>query len=489
MKQLVQQLVGSTRRLLTQPMGELNRWQKTARYAVGIARYGANELKEDRASQMAAALTYRTIFSLIPVFVLSLLVFNAFGGFESVGGDLRDTVYDYLGLTSIQIENTNEPEMDVAAGPPVVGPDGQTSPSPFDGETANAAATNNKDTQARVDQLLTDLQNQVASVNFTSIGIVGLVVLIWAALSLVVSLENCFNRVYHAPQGRPWHLRITIYWAVITLGPVLLVLSFYVTNQLINTASALTGVGWVIGLFTPFFSLAATWLLLVLIYGLLPAVKVQLRAALIGALVAAVLWELSKWGFRLYVQRAVGYSALYGSLGLVPLFLLWLYVTWMVILFGLEISYIVQTVKNTRFLRAGSSDQDADRLFDTSAVLRVAHAVARRFEDGEGATLDQLQRDTALPPRVVQRLTAALESAGHLHRGQTSDEDADPPYQLSRPAERITLAELLKTARSTAISNPSQDLCVTRELAAAEEQAVAGRTLRDLLSPAPGQPA
>ncbi|MEL7087343.1 MAG: hypothetical protein AAGL98_02695, partial [Planctomycetota bacterium] len=101
MKQLVTHLINAARRLLTQPLSELNRWQLTARYAVGIARYGAHELKEDRASQMAAALTYRTIFSLVPLFVLSLLVFNAFGGFASVGGELQDKIYDYLGLNAI----------------------------------------------------------------------------------------------------------------------------------------------------------------------------------------------------------------------------------------------------------------------------------------------------------------------------------------------------------------------------------------------------
>ncbi|MEM6854916.1 MAG: YihY/virulence factor BrkB family protein [Planctomycetota bacterium] len=482
MKQLVQQLVGSIRRLLTQPLGELNRWQLTARYAVGIARYGANELQEDRASQMAAALTYRTIFSLIPFFVLSLLVFNAFGGFESVGGDLRDTIYDYLGLSNIQIEEQPPSEMDTAAGPPVVTEDGSTAPSPLDPAAVPTSETDTRaETQARVDQLLTDLQEQVASVNLTSIGLVGLALLIWAALSLVVSLENCFNRVYDAPQGRSWALRITIYWAVITLGPVLLALSFYATNELIRSASSVTDISWLLGLFTPFFSLAATWLLLVLIYVLLPAAKVQLRAALIGALVAAVMWELSKWGFRFYVQRAVGYSALYGSLGLVPLFLLWLYVTWIIILFGLEISYVIQTVKNTRFLRPNQYEVDTDRLIETTSVLRVAHAVAQRFHDGRGATLDELGRETGLPTRVLQRLTAALESAGHLHRQEAAEDDAGTPYTLSRPAERIPLTELLVAARSAAASKSGRVSPVLQQLREAEDQTLSGRTLRDLL--------
>ncbi|MBB6430674.1 YihY/virulence factor BrkB family protein [Algisphaera agarilytica] len=495
MKELVQQLVGSIRRLFTQPLSELNRWQLTVRYAVGIARYGAHELREDRASQMAAALTYRTIFSLIPVFVLSLLVFNAFGGFESVGGNLRDTIYDYLGLSDIQIEEIDDTaeDMDIAPGPPVVTPEGDTLPSPYDPSTdgadtpANAQTTNAaptaEETQARVDQLLTNLQNQVASVDFTSIGLVGLALLIWAAISLVVSLENCFNRVYHAPQGRPWHLRVTIYWAVITLGPVLLALSFYVTNQLIATAQTVTGGAWLLKLLTPSFSLAATWLLLILIYKLLPAAKVQLRAALIGALVAAIMWELSKLGFRFYVQRAVGYSRLYGSLGLVPLFLLWLYVTWIVILFGLEISYIVQTVKGSRFIRQRPSDDQSDAIVDSSAILAVATAFAKAFDRGQTLGLTQLTTTTGLPARAVSAMVRSLHHSGHLHLLEADDENPGE-YILARPAEMIPVAELLGIARDTATrSNNSRFKELVAKLQDAQQQATRDQTLRDLVGP------
>ena len=524
MKQTVTQFIATTRRLLTQPLGELNRWQRAARYAVGMARYGAHELKEDRASQMAAALTYRTIFSLIPLFVLSLLVFNSFGGFSSVGGDLRETIYEYLGLNAITLQAQTE-QLEASAAladdPDVKAKleaaskavrDAQAESQQTESETPaaqepaesavdltdpNAPSPDDTDaepiapeTKARVDQMLTDLQNQVASVNFTSIGIIGLALLIWAALSLVVSLENCFNRVYHAPQGRPWHLRITIYWAVITLGPVLLALSFYMTNELVSGASSITGVGWFVGLLTPFASLAATWLLLLLIYSLLPNAKVQVRAALIGAFVAAVLWEASKWGFRLYVQRAVGYSALYGSLGLVPLFLLWLYVTWIVILFGLEISYISQTIKGTRFLRTRvATEKQSEAIVDSSAVLAVAAAVGGAFDRGEHVDASEIASAASLPGRATEALITVLHQAGLLHRLE-SDEDSPGSYTLARPAESIKLSDLLAAAQDSATQpnaddDHSQANRVARELRQLQSDAAARHTLRDLLEAEP----
>ncbi len=495
MKQLVHQLVGAIRRLLTQPLGELNRWQLAARYAVGLCRYGTNQLKEDRATQMAAALTYRTIFSMVPLSVLALLVFNAFGGFQSVGGDLQDQIYGYLGLDAIELRET---QARAEQGEIVETPDKDQAPlgvdaAPADpkaverGKDADAATPDEEQTKARVDQLLADLQAQVAGVDFKSIGLVGLGLLIWAGLSLVVSLENSFNRIYHAPAGRAWHLRITIYWAVITLGPVLVALSFFLTNQLLDLAGSFDAFGllsWVVNLFAPLASTAATWLLLILIYKLLPNAKVQLRAALIGALMAAILWEASKWGFRIYINKAVGYSALYGSLGLVPLFLLWMYVTWMVILFGLEISYVVQTVKGTDYLRANAHDNQTDRLVETSAVLRIARAVGQAFDQGQAITFDALTQDTRLHPTSLRRLLAALESHRHLHRQETDDEEADPPYTLSRPAEQITLRDLIHAARSTTAPPTGDELDIIQQPHASEAQALANRTLRDLL-PAP----
>lgn len=508
----LQPLIDQTRRLLTQPLGELNRWQLTARYAVGIARYGAHELKEDRASQMAAALTYRTIFSLIPLFVLGLLVFNSFGGFASVGGNLRETIYDYLGLSIIQIDEVKQgeatldpdaPKDAAAAGEKAPAqtttadpkdldakqfenaPPKEAEPDAADGETSDPEdpAADAK-TQARVDQLLTDLQDQVADVNFTSIGLVGLALLIWAGLSLVVSLENCFNRVYHAPQGRPWHLRITIYWAVITLGPVLLALSFYMTNELVRSAGSVSGLGWLVGLLTPFASLAATWLLLLLIYTLLPNAKVQLRAALIGALSAAILWETSKWGFRLYVTKAVGYSTLYGSLGLVPLFLLWMYLTWLVILFGLEISYVVQTVKGTRYVRSKSKDDEGAGLVDSTAVLAVAATLGRAFDDGRGLDAGSIASDAGLSGRAAEALVAALHRAGVVHRLE-GDEDGPGDVTLSRPAERIAVRDLLDAGRATSASADTDDTNdLVNQLRQAQQDAAADRTLRDLIGPA-----
>jgi membrane protein len=511
---ILEPILTPVRRLLTQPISELNRWQKAVRYTVAVCRYGAGELEENRASQMAAALTYRTIFSLVPLFVLSLLVFNAFGGFSSVGGNLRETIYDYLGLTAITLTETlDRPDVaDITDAPPAVirtdQPPDPADPSPAGSEpdlppdarptgqdpadleadqfqTVESAPAENPNTKARIDEILTDLQEQVSNISFTGISLVTLPVLIWAAISLVVSLEQCCNRVYRAPEGRPWHLRIMIYWGVITLGPVLVALSIWLTTQVIDYANSIQGVSWVVSLLLPLASTATTWLLLLLIYTLLPNARVSVRSALIGAGIAAVMWEASKWGFGFYIRRAVTYSAFYGSLGVVPLFLLWMYLTWLIILFGLEISYVAQTLPESRVLRPRPPTDGSDRVAAPTAVLPLAALLAKAFDRGEAVPTSSLCSDTGLAEPVVQHFTTALAKAGLIHRLEC-DDDGPGDYTLARPAEQVPLAELLAIGRSAAAgaeaSRSPHTTAMVNRLHAAEDAAAEGRTLRDLIA-------
>ena len=480
-------------RALNRPVDQLNRWQYTARYTVAVWRYGAQKLNEDRASQMAAALTYRTIFGLIPLMVLGLVVFNAFGGFQQLGEGLQDEVYDYLGL-SIAI---HAPAEDLPA-PPDDAPDADAPDETFppvveDVEDqpplverlpiATQPAEEREEVKQTVDTLLASLAERVSQVSFTSIGVVGLGVLIWAALALVVAVEWDFNRIFRAPEGRAWHLRITIYWAVVTLGPVFLAGSFYLTNQLLTSAETVPVLSWFVHLITPFFSLALTWLLLTLLYLLLPNTKVRLRAAVSGALAGAILWEASKWGFRLYLEKAVGYSTLYGSLGLIPLFLLWLYLTWLVVLFGLEIAYVVQTIRASGLLHTGGV-LVKEGVVDHAWVVPVATAVGRAFQRGQTVTLDAMSRRLGLPPDTVDRLTRALVDESLIH--PVDDEDGETVgYTLSKPAERIAVVELLNLGRSltkSSLRERAPGATALERLRDSEEQAIGDRTLADVLA-------
>ena len=125
----------------------------------------------------------------------------------------------------------------------------------------------------------------------------------------------------------------------------------YAAEFWLGRAEALPVVGPFFAFLGDFGSLAGSFLALVLLYKLLPNTHVRWRPALAGALVAAVLWEASKWAFGLYVSRALPYLKLYGAIGLIPLFLFWLYLNWLIVLFGLEIAFTLQGMKGRVFER------------------------------------------------------------------------------------------------------------------------------------------
>lgn len=433
-------LIQGIRRLLTQPVSELSRAHRALRYAMELVWHCAAELKHDRATEAAAALTYRTIFSMIPLIVLALLVFNTFGDSKGLGMEVQSKIYDYLGLSTLAF-NEQAPHATPTDAAPL--------PPRTDGEpiTVEEQKKVDREMKARVDQVFASLTNQVSQVKLGSIGIVGLALFIWAAISLIVMIEQTFNRVYNCPIGRPWHMRITIYWASITLGPLLLFLSLYMSGRMLTAAHSL-GVGsWFLSQVTRSTALALSWLMLFFLYSLMPNTRVDRRAALVGSFVTAVLFELTKWGFGLYVSKAVPYSKIYGSLGLVPLFLLWMYLIWILVLFGLELTYTLQAMKGKRFKHL-DTETPLGASGDPRWIIPLMTRIAQGFDTGTPVSEAELASDLALPNRSIEELIEVLEKGSFIHRVQ----GAGGTLTLSLPPEKIPINRLLALAHSLSLA-------------------------------------
>lgn len=488
------------RKVLAKPAEEANRWQRAVQFAVTLARHCWRQLYEDKAPEMAAALTYRTIFGLVPFLVLALIVFRAFGGFQDIGQEIQGKIYDYLGLSNIaarqvQVEEQIEEEQVFATE------EGERAEEQLKEQVAQAeraeaqqaAQTQSPETveekqelQAQLENVLNDLNDRVAQVSFKSIGAVGLVLLIWAALALVVTVEDCFNSIYRSDRGRSWHMRVAIYWAIITLGPVLIMLSMWLAGEVTEWIDGIApvnqppaeqapvdpspagaspadpvpaeppsavqmyfavGVAWVLAVLGRLAAFAATWGLLFLLYVLMPNTSVRLRSAVVGSFVAALLWEGAKAAFAFYVERAVGYSALYGSLGLIPLFLFWLYLTWLIILFGLELTYTLQHMRGKRLtLKA----EEREIMFDPRWMIPVMAVVGEAFNRGATISADQIATRTELPLRAITRLGDQLVREGLLHRVQGTD-NGGVAYALAQPPERIAVGRLLNIGENLAM--------------------------------------
>ena len=295
------------RRALADPREELSRWERIVLYLWHLMRQGAHQLSQDRASMMAASLTYRTLFGLLPVTVVGAGVARAMMGIERFELLLQDTIRA-AGLDQVQFEVK---------------------------EDGSAITLGN---------WLSDIVSSGMNVNLAALTWVGLLVLIYSAVALLVNIETCFNVICRAKKGRSWLHRIPFYWFVLTFGPVLLVVALWVDSQVENLMAWLVPWSWLLWFLIIIWNLFLAWAALLLLYRLVPMTRVHARPAMIGAFVAAVLLLLGKGSLGLYFSHAISLHQMYGSLGLVPVFMFWMYLMWLIILLGLQVAAIVQQV-------------------------------------------------------------------------------------------------------------------------------------------------
>ena len=181
------------------------------------------------------------------------------------------------------------------------------------------------------------LDQFVANVNkMTVVGAVGLIV---TALLLMHSIDSALNAIWRSQKKRPLVFSFAVYWMILTLGPLLAGASLAISTWLLSlkwvTVSGVTGlIDQTLRIFPLLFSWLAFWLL----YSLVPTTRVPPRDALIGALVAGLLFELGKKAFALYITTFPSYQLIYGVLAVIPILFLWVYWTWCIVLLGAEIT-------------------------------------------------------------------------------------------------------------------------------------------------------
>lgn len=258
-----------------------------------------NLVRDRKASRLAAALSYRSIFSLAPLAILSIVIVR---GVVHV-----DDAKDWMGRAVY--------ESDVWKSFAHYSPDAGV------GSFAKS---------------IDDLIVQTWELNLIDLGVAGGLLLIWAAFSLFGEIEHAFNDILGVQRGRSRMRRLAVYWTFVTLGPILLFGALYGAGQTMDWLAAHPSLAYVA-------DFAAAWFMLFLLYKFVPNASIRFLALLVGSAVAAVLWVVAKWGFEIYVTMAMPYSKLYGSLALIPLFLFWLYSVWWIVLFGLEVTAFRQT--------------------------------------------------------------------------------------------------------------------------------------------------
>ncbi len=295
--------------ILTTPTAQLGKAGRFAVFQIKLWSHCARLLRKNHSGRQAAALSYHTIFGIVPLAIVMLLIFQSFPAYSDVGEKLKAFVYDQVHLSNIRY------------------PDPQ-----------------NADQTIKITEHL----DRVVANFFTGAGkgtitLISVIIVIWVALSLLSTIERAFNSIWHVARGRSFLHRMINYWALLTLGPLLVGVGIYI-------AARYTAVGQIqktiLSHMGPaILSYIVATVAFFLLYFVLPNTKVQAKAAIWGAIVAALVWSFAKWGFGQYVTEFIPYSRLYGVLGLVPLGVLWIYITWLIVLFGLQLTFTTQHLK------------------------------------------------------------------------------------------------------------------------------------------------
>ncbi len=481
----------------------LSRLERSARFGYLLVLHAGKQLVRHRAPQLAAALAYRTIFSLVPVLVLILVVLNA--TFDKAAIERAfNSVFEYTGLADIQVPASAPQTNDQDSNPLILnGSSGAEGPPPPDDADASDETTeanseqasaseadpdNDPSTVALTEYLSEFVENaaeRVTNLKFGIITIFGLGLFLYAAISLLIQVEAAFNVVTGARRGRRIATRLINYWAVLTLGTILIVASLAVgqiyQNRLDTLPTFLAAPLSVLGRF------GATWLLLVLAYMQMPTARVFIKPAAFGAAIAAVAWESSKSAlFWIVGSLTEGQTAIYGSLAILPLALLWIYITWFIVLFGLEIAYSFQTVREVdlhRSLRGKIFDDDP--MVDAFSPVILMAEVARGFRSGKAVPITDVRDQVAEPDDVVSRIARSLRDEGLLHEVEV-DEDEPASLTLARDPDSITVAEIMDACDHLFDPSASQrqgrrGRRLTTDLRSERDSTIGSKTLADLI--------
>ena len=422
-------------RALTSPGQELGRWARFARFQVGLWRFCARRLRENNVVAMSAALSYRTIFAMIPVLVLAFLVLKSVGALEDSKRSLRSFL-DASGFAQI-----------IA----LPDPDG-TATQPADTTAARDAEVIS--VADKIEEVVAQVEGKLT---FERIGPIGGALLIWTALTLLTTVERSLNRIFGAPRSRSLTRRILLYWSAMTLGPLALTAAAYMGRDIVEKFSDAPGLSWLLVALGWVGPIIVGVLVLSTLYSLVPNTSVNYRAALGGAVVAVPLWLVAKWGFALYVRHLVITGNLYGVLGALPLFLLWLNVSWMIFLFGAQLAHTAVNLRGVWW-----AEDAAKFMLGPSDVLAALLAVAQQFRAGQGiATFEQIAGRLGLPGEAVQWLIDELGAANMIC---TAGGKGRSGYVLVRPAEKIPVLDVLKVGDPR--NRPAELGCYDERIAA-----------------------
>lgn len=362
-------------------MSALPRLRAQSRKLLSFIVFVARRFIDDHSAQIAASLTFTTLLSLVPLITVAVTVFAAFPVFEEFSIQIKIFLLTHM-----------VPEM-----------------------AGKIITVHMQDFAAKAAKL-------------TAVGVAFLAI---TALMLMQTIDRAFNGIWRVRRPRNPIQRFLTYWAVLTVGPILLGASLSATSYLVGLSLGymkdLPGAGELLLMAVPFVLMSATFTLL---YSVVPNRYVPLSHALIGGIVAGVLFELMKRAFAWYVATVPTYALVYGAFATLPVFLLWIYLSWMTVLLGAVLAAALS------HWRAGTWQQERKPGWRFEAALQVLSALARVQRQGHTTRLSALCHQVDLGLEEMEELLERLRAGNYVRRAEKNG------WLLSRAPQDIRLADL-----------------------------------------------
>ncbi len=383
------------------PVEQLSRAQQWAVQFVRLVIVVARDLADGQLTLRAMGLVYTTLLSIVPLLAISFSVLKAFGVHNQVEPMLLSFL-EPLGEKGVEISS----------------------------------------------RILDFIENM----NVGVLGSVGLALLLYTAVSLVHKVEEAFNFIWHVSRGRSIGERFSRYISALLVGPLLIFAALGVTAAamslaVVREALQIEAIGWLAlqaGRLLPYALIVGAFTFL---YIFIPNTRVRVTAALVGGLIAGVVWQTAGWGFAQFVVASTRYAAIYSSFAIVILFMLWLYLSWLILLFGSSVSFYMQYPEY--LVRNGGEMRLSNRMSERLALVIMSLIGRYHLEGRTPWSLDALSRELRMPIRTVDEVLIGLRDRKIL----TTTGDEPPGWLPVRDLDQVSVKDVVDTVRTLGENN------------------------------------
>jgi membrane protein len=276
---------------------------------------------------------------------------------------------------------------------------------------------------------LSDFSDKASKLTIT-----GSMVLVVIAIMLMATIDNSFNRIWMVKNKRNPVARLLVYWAVLTMGPLLIGFGLASTSYLLSLpVVADVDTTWNLKArilsWLPFLTTSIAFSLL---YILIPNCFVSKRHALVGGFICAILFEFAKYGFGIYVREMPSYENIYGAVAIIPLFLIWIYVSWMIVLFGAHITFCLSSFRLQDEIK--HSSKGGWTFLDVLRVLEFLYQAQRK---GETVSIAEIRKTSVSLPHY--EMNELLE---HLKRIKWVNQSSNGEWLLAKDMKETSLYDL-----------------------------------------------